>query len=343
MRKILLAILLLLVLGIAWAAWNVFGATIKPPPDKFYYIQTGSTYDQVVTDLKAKNIIPSKFFFDQLASQAKYPENVKPGKYEIKKGMSLYGLVRMLKSGAQTPVKLVINKLRTKEDFAGKLGKLFEIDSLEVINFISNNDSLLKYNVDSNTVMAVIIPNTYLIYWNTSFRKIFNRLKDEQEKFWNKERIAKAREKNLTPLQVYTMASIVEEETNKKKDKSLIASVYINRLKKGMKLEADPTVKYAMRDFGLKRIMYNHLLYPSPFNTYRNTGLPPGPISTPSIETIDAVLDAPETSYIFFVAKPSFDGYSNFAETYEQHLKYAREYQDSLNELIRRKQMQNNY
>jgi UPF0755 protein len=130
----------------------------------------------------------------------------------------------------------------------------------------------------------------------------------------------------------------VEEETNKLKDKGLIASVYINRINKGMRLEADPTVKYAMRDFGLKRIMYGHLNYASPYNTYQNQGLPPGPICTPSAETIDAVLDAPQTDYIFFVAKPDFNGYSNFAATYEEHLKYAKEYQLALDELIRKKQ-----
>ena len=243
-------------------------------------------------------------------------------------------------AGRQSPVRLVINKLRTKEDLAKKIGQQFEADSLETIQFLSSNDSLRGYGVDSHSVMTLVIPNTYLLNWNSSFKKIFIRLKDEQEKFWNKERTQKAADINLTPQQVYTMASIVEEETNKLKDKGLIASVYMNRISKGMKLEADPTVKYAMRDFGLKRILYGHLAYPSPYNTYQNKGLPPGPICTPSAETIDAVLDAPTTDYIFFVAKPDFNGYSNFAATYAEHLKFAKEYQLALDELIRKKQAQ---
>jgi UPF0755 protein len=221
-----------------------------------------------------------------------------------------------------------------------KSGQQFECDSLSVINFLTSNDSLKGYGLDSLTAMTAVIPNTYLIYWNTSFRKIFGKLKDEEERFWNTQRKQKAAAKDLSPSEVYAMASIVEEETNKLKDKGLIASVYINRIKKGMKLEADPTVKYAMRDFGLKRIMYGHLNYPSPYNTYQNKGLPPGPICTPSSETIDAVLDAPNTDYIFFVAKPDFNGYSNFAATYEEHLQFAKAYQQALDELIRKKQTQ---
>ena len=186
--------------------------------------------------------------------------------------------------------------------------------------------------------MTAIIPNTYLLQWNSTFKKLFTRLKSEEEKFWTDDRKAKAAAKNLTPAEVYTMASIVEEETNKPEDKLLIASSYINRINKGMKLEADPTVKYAMRNFGLKRILHGHLQYESPYNTYRNVGLPPGPICTPSTKTIDAVLGAPKTDYIFFVAKPDFKGYSNFAATYAEHLVFAKAYQKALDSLILSKQ-----
>jgi UPF0755 protein len=240
----------------------------------------------------------------------------------------------MLKAGKQSPVRLVINKIRTKEDLAGKIGQQFEIDSTEVIRFITSNDSLSKFQLDTNTVLTAIIPNTYLYWWNVSFKNMFTRFADQKEKFWNAKRTQKAAALSLTPVQVYIMASIVEEETLKKEDKGLIASVYINRIKKGMKLEADPTVKYAMRNFGIKRVLHGHLLYPSLYNTYRHTGLPPGPICTPSINTIDAVLDAPKTNYIFFVAKPDFNGYSNFAETYQEHLLFAKAYQRALDSLI---------
>lgn len=337
MKKIGLILFLFFLAVGTFVAWQVFGPTVKVPEEKYLYINTGADYNKVLTTLEDENIISGTRVFNILANRAEYPQNIKAGKYEIKAGMSLYNLVRMLKSGRQSPVKLVINKLRTKEDLAKKIGQQFECDSMEVIAFLSNNDSLQPFDVDSHTVITSVIPNTYLFNWNGSFKKLFSRLNDEQKKFWNETRLKKAAVKNMTPAQVYTMASIVEEETNKLDDKGLIASVYINRIKSGMKLEADPTVKYAMRNFGLKRILYGHLKYPSVYNTYQNLGLPPGPICTPSIETIDAVLDAPETNYIFFVAKPDFKGYSNFAATYAEHRVYAKQYTDALDELIRNK------
>lgn len=338
MKKIVLLILLAVVLVGLYSAWQVFGPTVNVPADKYFYIKTGSSYKDVTASLKDQHIIGSTFFFDKLAKQAEYDQKVRPGRYEISDGMSIYKLVKMLKAGRQSPVKLVINKLRTKEDLAQKIGSMFECSEADALKFLYSNDSLNRYGLDTNTAMTAIIPNTYLINWNNSFPKLFGRLKSEEEKFWTSERKEKAAAKNLSPKQVYTMASIVEEETNKLKDKGLIASVYINRINKGMKLEADPTVKYAMRDFGLKRILFGHLKYPSPYNTYQNTGLPPGPICTPGTETINAVLDAPKTDFIFFVAKPSFDGYSNFAATYEEHLKFAKEYQLALDELMKNKQ-----
>jgi UPF0755 protein len=199
---------------------------------------------------------------------------------------------------------------------------------------MTSDDSLKKIGYDTNTIMSVIIPDTYLLNWNGSFNRVFKRLADEHDRFWNKDRIRKAFLKSMTPVQVYSLASIVEEESNNEEDKKLIASVYINRVKRKMKLQADPTVKYAMRNFGLKRILYGHLTFPSEYNTYHVTGIPPGPICTPSRKTIDAVLDAPETDYIFFAAKPDFKGQHNFAATYEEHKKYAKQYQLALDSLI---------
>jgi len=334
MKRIFLVLLIVLLIAGAYSAWEIFGPNVSAPENKYFYIKTGSVYADVKTELKAQGIISGTFFFDKIAKQVKYDRNIRAGKYEIKNGMNLLNLVRMLKAGRQSPVRFVINKIRTKEDLAGKIGQQFEVDSTEVINFISNNDSLAKYHVDTNTVMTIIIPNSYLFWWNSSFKNIITRFADQKEKFWDGKRSQKAAALNLTPDQVYTLASIVEEETLKPEDKGPIASVYMNRIRKGMKLEADPTVKYAMRDFGLKRILHGHLQYPSLYNTYQHPGLPPGPIATPSINTIDAVLDAPKTDYIFFVAKPDFNGYSNFASTYEQHMVFAKAYQHALDSLI---------
>ncbi|MBS1927197.1 MAG: endolytic transglycosylase MltG [Chitinophagaceae bacterium] len=334
MKKGLFILLFLIALVGAYSAWQVFGPTIHPTQSGFFYIKTGENFQQVSAHLKEQHIINSSFFFNQISKRAGYPEQIKPGKYAINKRMNLYSLVKMLKAGRQEPVRLVITKLRTKEDLAGKLGKLFESDSTRFINFLLNNDSIARYHLDTNTVMTMIIPNTYLFWWNSSVDNIFDRLHRQHDLFWEGSRSEKAASEGLSPEQVYTLASIVEEETNKAEDKGLIASVYMNRIKKGMRLEADPTVKYAMRDFGLKRIRHGHLDYPSPYNTYRNSGLPPGPICTPSINTLDAVLEAPKTDYLFFVAKPSLDGYSNFTSSYTEHLKFAKAYQKALDSII---------
>lgn len=337
-KKVFLFLLLIILLIGAWCAWNIFGPVIHNPQKKFLYIKTGSNYQDVKDSLQKNKIITGTFWFDKMASYVDYPQMVKAGKYKITDGMSLYHLIKMLRSGKQTPVNLVITKLRTKEDLAKRIAANFEVDSSTVIHFLSNQDTLRQFDVDTNTVMTDVIPNTYTYTWNTPIEKIFKKLSEESKRFWNPERIQKAERLKLSPKEVYTLASIVEEETNKQDDKGKIASVYINRLRKGMKLAADPTVKFAMKDFGLKRIYHKYLAFVSPYNTYLNTGLPPGPICTPSIKTLDAVLDAPETNYLFFVARSDFSGYSDFASDYNQHQAFAKAYQRALDSLIKSKQ-----
>ena len=336
-KKIILGTLLVLLVTAGFLAWQVFGPTVSSPEGKYFYIRTGADYATVKSSLVDQKIISGTFFFDLIAKQIKYPGKIKAGRYQVNDGMSLYRLLRMLRSGNQSPVNFVITKLRTKEDLSQKVAANFECDSATFFQLLNNPETFRKYHADSNTIMTAVIPNTYSILWNTAPEKILKKLFDEKEKFWNEDRLAKARALNLSPDQVYTMASIVEEETNAAADKGKIASVYINRLETGMKLQADPTVKFAMKDFGLKRIMEKHLFYNSPFNTYQNPGLPPGPICTPSIKTIDAVLNAPQTNYIYFVAKPDFNGLSNFASTYAEHLVYAKAYQQALDSLIKAK------
>lgn len=337
-KKVFLFLLLIILLIGVWCAWNIFGPVIHNPQKKFLYVKTGSNYQDVKDSLQKNEIITGTFWFDKMAKYVDYPQTVKAGKYKITDGMSLYRLIKMLRSGKQTPVNLVITKLRTKEDLAKKIAANFEVDSASVIYFLSYQDTLQQFDVDTNTVMTDVIPNTYTYTWNTPIEKIFKKLYEESQRFWNQERIQKAERLKLTPKEVYTLASIVEEETNKQDDKGKIASVYINRLRKGMKLAADPTIKFAMKDFGLKRIYHKYLEFISPYNTYLNTGLPPGPICTPSIKTIDAVLDAPETDYLFFVARADFSGYSDFASDYDQHQIFAKAYQQALDSLIKSKQ-----
>lgn len=337
MKKILLFLFIIFLIIGAYAAWQVFGPTVQAPKDGYLYIKTGTSYPALKKQLIEEDIINGVFFLDKISAQSGFDKNVKPGRYKVKKGSSLINFIKMLKRGAQEPVNLVITKLRTKENLARLIGNKFEADSAAVITFLTSNDSLASFKVDTNTVMTLVMPNSYQIYWTQTIPQIIKRLQTEADKFWTPERKKKAAGLNLNKEQVYTMASIIEEETNKTKDKALIASVYLNRIAKGMRLEADPTVKYAMRDFALTRILHGHLKYPSPYNTYQNTGLPPGPISTATAATIDAVLDAPKTNYIFFVAKPDFKGFSNFAATYPEHLKFAKAYQMALDSLIIRK------
>jgi UPF0755 protein len=340
--KIFLIIAIIIVAIAGYFAYVVFGPATQEPEGKYFYINTGDSYEKVRQRLQEKKVLTSTQWFDRVSSMLDYDKLVKPGRYKIDEGMSLFTLVRMLRAGEQSPVRLVLVKLRTKEDLAAKIGNNFECDSAVVAAFLNNEDSLKEFNLDSHTVMTAIIPNTYEFNWNTTPSKLFRRLYTERQKFWNNERKAKARALGLTPEEVYTMASIVEEETNKQEDKGKIASVYLNRIRTGMKLAADPTVKFAMRDFALKRIYHKHLAYPSAYNTYLVAGLPPGPICTPSVKTIDAVLNAPKTDYLFFVARADFSGYSDFAATYDQHLRYAKAYQQALDrEMAKRDSMKN--
>ena len=331
MKKKIALIVLVVVLSLAgFAAWKFLGPSVKVPDEKFLYIRTGQNFSAVRADLHNEGIVPNIKWFDWTSRIIGY-KTVRPGRYEIKKGMSLLTLTRMLKNGQQTPVNFVITKIRTKENLASRIGKYFECDSMQMINFLNSADSLQQYGLDSNTVMAAAMPYTYTIKWNTTARKVFDQFFTAYKTFWTDERKQKAEKLGLTPLQASTLASIIDEETNSKTDKPNVASVYLNRIAKGMPLQADPTVKFALRNFGLKRILKGHLTTPSPYNTYINKGLPPGPICTPDLQTIDAVLDSPRTDYLYFVASSNFDGSHVFTTNYAEHMKLARIYQQELN------------
>ncbi len=330
MKKKIIGLVILLILGAAgFVASKIMASSVSTASGEFFYIKTGSTYADVKQELVSKKYIKGTTWFDWTSKILRY-KKVKPGRYKITKGMSLWKLVRMLRAGNQTQVSFVITKIRTREDFARKAGNSFEFDSLQMISFINNNDSLKAYDLDTNTVTAAIMPLTYSVNWNSSPEKVFQSCFTAYKKFWSKERSAKADSLHLSPVEITTLASIVEEETLKKADKSNIASVYLNRIRLGMPLQADPTVKFALKDFALKRITGAHLKVVSPYNTYLNRGIPPGPICTPSAESVDAVLNAPATEYIFFVASSKFDGSSVFTTNLPDHSRYAKLYQQEL-------------
>jgi UPF0755 protein len=258
-------------------------------------------------------------------------KKIKPGRYKFSDGMSVTNLVRLLNNGQQTPVNFVITKLRTKEILASRIGAAFECDSLAMISFLNNPDSLKIYGLDTNTVMAAAMPFTYDIKWNTTPSRVMQHFFTAYKTFWTDERKQKAAKLNLSMEEISTIASIIDEETNAAVDRPNLASVYLNRVKKGMPLQADPTLKFALKNFGLKRILNVHKTVVSPYNTYMNKGLPPGPICTPQLETINAVLDSPQTDYLYFVANSDFSGTHIFTTNYDDHMKYARLYHQELN------------
>ncbi len=315
-KKIFLVATFVVVGALSAAGWRLFGPGTAFNADNYYlYIRTGMNYAEVLDLLEKDTVLKSPAIFNWVAGKMDYPANVKAGKYEIKKDMSLINIIRMLHNGRQVPVKIVITKFRTPEGFAGAVGKKLECDSTTIASFIHDNDSLRVFGVDTNTFMTIVQPNTYTYFWNTSPSALLKKMYTSYRAWWTPARIRQAETKGLTPTTATILASIVEEETNAQKDKGKITSVYLNRMARGVKLAADPTVKFALRDFELKRIYDKYLTVESPYNTYQHTGLPPGPICTPSEQTLTAVLQAPETNYMFFVAKPDFSGYSNFAAT----------------------------
>ncbi|HSU27091.1 MAG TPA: endolytic transglycosylase MltG [Chitinophagaceae bacterium] len=328
-KKIIGAILgILLVIGL-FAAWKLFGSSVTNKTGDYFFIRTGMTREDVRKELIQKNFLPPNAWFD-IASRILRFKTVKPGRYKLKKGMSVYKLVKMFRAGDQALVNFVITKSRLPQDIARKAGNQFEFDSSAMMQYLSNADTLQSYGLDSNTLMAVVMPYTYSLNWNSSPAKLFQKFITAYRVFWNATRTRKADSLHLTPVQVITLASIIEEETLVKADKYNIASVYLNRLAINMPLQADPTIKFAMKDFGLKRILNVHLTTPSPYNTYIHYGLPPGPICTASVETVEAVLDAPKTNYFYFVASSNFDGTSVFTTNYNDHLVKAHEYQKAL-------------
>ncbi len=306
---------------------KIYGANVLDKlEDNYLYIPTNSNYQDVV-NLLNNNFIKDTESFEWVAQKMKYDKaTIRAGRYKINPNMSNRALISLLRSGKQTPVRVVLINERLPENIAGKVSKYIEADSLELINIFKDKSFLAEFKYNREDVMTAFIPNTYEFYWNTSAKSFFKKMVKENNRFWNEERKAKAAKLKLSQKEVYTLASIVERETNYNPEKRRVAGVYLNRLKKGMKLEADPTVVFALKNFGLRRILNKHLEFDSPYNTYMYAGLPPGPISLSSIASLDGVLNAEKHNYLFFCAKPDNSGTHAFAKTYNQHLANARKY-----------------
>jgi UPF0755 protein len=311
---------------------NVLAPNVTVQRDPMYvYIPTNSTFEDVVDILMKQSLLRKEKSFEWTAKEMKYVDNVKPGKYMLKPGMSNKELIRLLKSGKQTPVKLVFNNIRTKQELADRISEQIEATSLNIMNLLEDDDYIKNIGFNHNNVLSMFIPNTYEVWWNTSADKFIQRMKKEYDKFWTADRLAKARKIGLTTIQVSVLASIVQQESIKEDEKPTIAGVYMNRYKKNWKLEADPTLVYALGDFSVKRILNVYKAIDSPYNTYMYTGLPPGPICLPSISSINAVLNYGRHDYFYFCAKDDFSGYHAFAASYPQHQLNARRFQQALN------------
>ena len=290
--------------------------------DVSLYIPTGSDYQYVKDELASLNVLKSNGAFDRLAKKTHYNEKVHPGRYILTDGMTNQQLINMLRMGHQTPVKVVFNNMRTVEQLAGRISEQIEADSLSIINEINNNP-----DVDATT----FIPNTYEFYWNTDADDFIAKMVAEHNRFWNETRLAKAKEKKLTPRQVSILASIIDKETTKTSEMPRIAGVYLNRLNKRWPLQADPTLVYALGDYNIRRVLEVHKKIDSPYNTYKYPGLPPGPICIPSIAAIDAVLNAEKHNYFYFCAKDDLSGYHVFAKNITEHNRNADKYRKALN------------
>jgi UPF0755 protein len=297
----------------------------------FINIPTGSTYADVLKIIEKTGYVADIDDFKWVSSRMGYPQSVKPGRYMLKNNMSNRTLVAILRSGQQTPVRLTFIGFRTPQQLAQRVSSQIEADSAEIVKAFASSEIVKQYGFTKQTFISMFIPNTYEFFWNTSAKGFFDRMKKEHDAFWSGTRDKKAIEIGLDRIKVSTLASIVEEETVKVDERPRVAGVFMNRLQKGMPLQADPTVKFAVGDFSIRRILKKHLQVDSPYNTYRNKGLPPGPINAPSISSINAVLNYEKHQYLYFCAKPDYSGYHSFARTLAEHNRNAKVYQDFLN------------
>ena len=330
---IIFTVLCAIIFGVAWMLYGaIFKSNVSiEAQQEEVYIPQKSSVEEVAFLLKHAKIIDDERTFLWVAQLKKFQMPSKGGRYIIQSGWSNNDIINSLRIGEEMPIQLTFNNIRTLEDLSGRIASQLALDSTEMMNYFNNYDFLHSLGFDFETIIAMFIPNTYQVYWTTSAEDVFKRMKREYEAFWTKERRQKADIMDLSPIEIATIASIVDEETNKSFEKPIMAGVYINRLNRGIPLQACPTLKFALNDFSIKRILNVHMEVESPYNTYKNKGLPPGPIRVASIQSIDAVLNYQKHNYIYFCAKEDFSGEHYFSKTLREHNAYAKRYHKVLN------------
>jgi UPF0755 protein len=337
-RQITLAILAILIIGGAITGYLGYRMVYSPnvwldgQKSVAFNIRSGSTWEDVKKMLYKNGTIIHRASFEQLASLMKYPDHIKSGHYILREGMSNKQIITKLRSKQQDPVQLVFNNIRIKQELAGHISEQLETDSVTLLNLLNDAEYLKKFDFTTDNVISMFIPNTYEVYWDITAEKFMERMHKEYIAFWNEKRKTRLKEIGLTELQAITLASIVEKESNQNDEKPDVAGVYMNRLKQGWLLQADPTLVYALGDFSIKRVLNVYKTIDSPYNTYKYFGLPPGPICLPSISSIDAVLNYRQHNYMYFCAREDFSGYHNFAVTMNEHLANAAKYQQALDQ-----------
>lgn len=334
---VLIVLGILLIFAMAFGYWlyrSVMSPNVQTAggKDVELFIPTGSDYNQVKTILADAQFIINEKSFNWVANKKELPDNIHPGRYIVKDGMSNNQLVNMLRGGLQSPVKVTFNNIRNVDMLAGRIASQIEADSTSISNLLHNQEYINQLGFSSYTIPALFLPDTYEFYWNTDAEGFVVRMFQEYNKFWNEERKQQAQSKGMTPVQVSTLASIVNRETNMTDEMPRVAGVYLNRLKNNWLLQADPTLIFAWNDYSIKRVLDRHKEIESPYNTYKYLGLPPGPICIPSLSAIKAVLNAENHHYFYFCAKEDFSGYHNFAKTLTEHNRNAAKYQQALNQ-----------
>jgi UPF0755 protein len=335
LKKVIISIFLIGILFGGFTAYQMYQKVYQPnvslanATGKYFYIYSTYDFNDVANDLYEQGYIINRESFKWVAN---FKNKIHPGRYLLKEGMSNNELIDLLRSGEQVAVKVTFNNVKTIQELTGKLSRNLECDSIEIYDLLNDADFVSKYGFNRITILTLFLPNTYLFNWNTSAEEAIERMAKEYKKYWTSERKAKAKKLNLSQSEVAILASIVQaEQSVHNSERARVAGLYINRIRKGMLLQSDPTIIYGIGDFSIRRVLNRHKEVDTPYNTYIHRGLPPGPINLPSIKSLDAVLNYEKHDYIYMCAKEDFSGFHNFAKTYSQHLVYARKFQNELN------------
>ena len=329
---LLITSLLLILIAGSIFYYFIFGPQFHPPKTSYVYIDRDDTTDSIFYKVEQKGHANNLTGFRWMAHYKKLEQNIHTGRYAIRPGDNVYYVYSRISRGYQDPMNLTIVPTRTLTALSRNVGRQLMIDSIEIAHSLTDTLFLQQMGFDKSNIYSLFLPDTYQVYWDMSPNDFLQRMKEEYNRFWNKARLDKATSIGMTPKEVTTLASIIDEETNNAQEKPIIAGIYINRLQRGMYLQACPTIKFALQDFTLQRITDAHLRIKSPYNTYTHLGLPPGPIRIPSKEAIESVLNYTHHNYLYMCAKEDFSGTHNFASNYTDHMRNARKYWKALNE-----------